>query len=76
MTTPHDDLRSRLAALTLEDEHRLRRRLDGTRRTKDPVAREAQRERITPDVAAAEQRVARRHAAVPVVVYPDDLPVS
>ena len=76
MTTPHDDLRSRLSALTLEDEHRLRRRLDGTRRSKDPAARAAQRERIAADVAAAEQRIARRHAAVPVVVHPDDLPVS
>jgi ATP-dependent helicase HrpA len=73
---PQDDLRSRLAALTLEDEHRLRRRLDGTRRTKDPRTRAAQRERIAADVAAAEARIARRRAAVPVVTYPGDLPVS
>ena len=53
MTTPHDDLRSRLPALTLADEHRLGRRLDGTRRTKDPAARARQRERIAEDVAAA-----------------------
>ncbi|MCW2695741.1 MAG: hrpA, partial [Modestobacter sp.] len=76
MTTPHDDLRSRLPALTLEDEHRLRRRLDATRRTTDPAARARQRERIAADLVAAEERIARRRAAVPVVSYPDELPVS
>jgi ATP-dependent helicase HrpA len=76
VTTPHDDLRSRLPALTLEDEHRLRRRLDATRRTKDPAARARQLERIAADVATAEERIARRRAAVPVVTYPDELPVS
>ncbi|MGY2078418.1 ATP-dependent RNA helicase HrpA [Modestobacter sp. SYSU DS0657] len=76
MSTPHDELRSRLSALTLADEHRLRRRLDGTRRTKDPAARARQRERIAEDVAAAEARIAARRAAVPVVAYPDELPVS
>ncbi|MCZ2821870.1 ATP-dependent RNA helicase HrpA [Modestobacter sp. VKM Ac-2977] len=76
MTTPHDDLRSRLSALTLADEHRLRRRLDGTRRTKDAAARARQHEQIAADVAAAEERIARRRAAVPVVSYPEELPVS
>src|SRR3954453_1908869 len=71
-----DELRARLAGLTIEDEHRLRRRLDGLRRTRDPEARARQRERIAEDVAAAEQRIARRRAAVPVVTYPDELPVS
>ena len=73
---PAGDLRSRLAALTIEDEHRLGRRLDGTRRTRDPEARARQRERIAADVAAAEERVARRRAAVPPVTYPAELPVS
>ncbi|GAA3156770.1 ATP-dependent RNA helicase HrpA [Blastococcus jejuensis] len=76
MTALHEDLRSRLSQLTLQDEHRLRRRLDGLRKTRDPQARERQRERIAADVAAAEQRMARRAAAVPVVTYPEDLPVS
>ncbi|MGY1806662.1 ATP-dependent RNA helicase HrpA [Blastococcus sp. SYSU D00669] len=83
MSAPHDgptaasdDLRSRLAGLTLEDEHRLRRRLDGLRRTRDPEARARQRERIAADVATAEARIARRRAAVPAVTYPDELPVS
>ncbi|RBY91473.1 ATP-dependent RNA helicase HrpA [Blastococcus sp. TBT05-19] len=76
MSSPHDDLRARLASLTLADEHRLRRRLDGLRRTRDAQARERQRERIAADVAVAEERIARRRAAVPVISYPEDLPVS
>ncbi|MGY1811623.1 ATP-dependent RNA helicase HrpA [Blastococcus sp. SYSU D00820] len=71
-----DDLRARLAGLTLEDEHRLRRRLDGTRRTRDAEARARQRARIAADVAAAEERIARRRAAVPPVSYPPALPVT
>nr|WP_208383323.1 ATP-dependent RNA helicase HrpA [Modestobacter marinus] len=65
-----------MSALTLADEHRLRRRLDGTRRTKDPAARARQQEQIAADVATAEERIARRRAAVPVVSYPEELPVS
>src|SRR5215218_2412518 len=76
VSAPQDDLRARLPALTLADEHRLGRRLDGLRRTRDPQARERQRERIAADVAAAEKRIARRRAAVPEVSYPDELPVS
>ena len=76
MSSPQDGLRARLADLTLADEHRLRRRLDGLRRTRDPQARERQQERIAADVAAAEERIARRRAAVPVVTYPEELPVS
>src|SRR4051794_11582746 len=76
VTTPPDDLRARLAGLTLEDEHRLRRRLDGTRKTRDAEARARQRARIAADVAAAEERMARRRAAVPTLRYPAELPVS
>ncbi|MGZ4604609.1 MAG: ATP-dependent RNA helicase HrpA [Blastococcus sp.] len=76
MSAPIDELRERLSALTLADEHRLRRRLDGLRRTRDADARERQRERIAADVAAAEVRIARRRSAVPVIGYPDELPVS
>jgi ATP-dependent helicase HrpA len=76
VSAPQDDLRARLPALTLADEHRLRRRLDGLGRTRDPQARARQRERIAADVAIAEERVARRRAAVPEVVYPEELPVS
>ncbi|SOC49289.1 ATP-dependent helicase HrpA [Blastococcus aggregatus] len=76
MSSPQDDLRARLATLTLVDEHRLRRRLDGLRKTRDVAARERQRERIVADVVAAEERIARRRAAVPAITYPEDLPVS
>jgi ATP-dependent helicase HrpA len=76
VATPPDDLRTRLAGLTLEDEHRLGRRLDGTRRTRDAAARARQRTAIAADVAAAEERIARRRAAVPPVTYPAELPVS
>ncbi|MBJ7453444.1 MAG: ATP-dependent RNA helicase HrpA, partial [Blastococcus sp.] len=76
MSSPQDDLRARLATLTLADEHRLRRRLDGLRAVRDAGARERQRERIVAEVAAAEERIARRRAAVPVISYPEDLPVS
>ncbi|PRY52197.1 ATP-dependent helicase HrpA [Geodermatophilus tzadiensis] len=76
MTATLPDLRSRLAALTLEDEHRLGRRLEGLRRTRDEAARERALERIAVDVAAAEERIARRRAAVPAVTYPEQLPVS
>jgi ATP-dependent helicase HrpA len=75
--SPSDrELRERLSQLTLADEHRLRRRLDGLRKTRDPQARTRQLERIAADVAAAEARIARRRAAVPVVSYPEELPVS
>jgi ATP-dependent helicase HrpA len=73
---PGGDLRERLARLTLDDEHRLGRRLDGTRRTRDPEARARQLARIAADVATAEQRIARRRAAVPPLSYPAELPVS
>jgi ATP-dependent helicase HrpA len=76
VTATLPDLRSRLAALTLEDEHRLGRRLEGLRRTRDEAARERALEKIEGDVAAAEERVARRRAAVPAVTYPEALPVS
>jgi ATP-dependent helicase HrpA len=76
VTAPNDDLRSRLSGLTLEDEHRLRRRLDGLRTVRDPQARERQRQRIAADVATAEARIARRRAAVPAIAYPEELPVS
>src|SRR4051794_31482678 len=76
VSAPADDLRARLPELTLQDEHRLRRRLDGLRKTRDPEARRRQRDRIAADVATAEARIARRRAAVPVLTYPDELPVS
>lgn len=71
-----DDLRSRLPALTLDDEHRLRRRLDQLRGVRDPAARARKHEQLAADVARAEARIAARVAAVPAVSYPEQLPVS
>lgn len=63
------EARKRLGALTLRDEHRLRRRLD---RAKSPSALAALDEEIT----AAELRVAGRRAQVPEITYPESLPVT
>jgi len=68
-------LRSRLTDLTLRDEHRLRRRLDGLRKL-PPARRQAVLEEIAAEIAAAEERVARRRAALPAVSYPPELPVT
>ncbi|MQA60293.1 MAG: ATP-dependent RNA helicase HrpA [Actinophytocola sp.] len=70
------DLRQRLGELMLRDRHRLRRRLDGTRKLRDEPAREAALRTIAADVDAAERRVASRRESVPEVRYPAQLPVS
>ncbi|WP_433684066.1 ATP-dependent RNA helicase HrpA [Nocardia sp. CA-119907] len=62
------ELRTRLAAVTLRDEHRLRRSLDR--------ARGGDLTDIAAEIAAAEQRVEARRAAVPEIRYPEQLPVS
>jgi ATP-dependent helicase HrpA len=66
-------LRERLNDLTLHDAHRLGRRLERLRgaRTQRPLARFAD------EVAAAEERIAKRRAAVPERIdYPPELPVT
>ncbi|MGH3518036.1 MAG: ATP-dependent RNA helicase HrpA [Haloechinothrix sp.] len=78
-STPSADpveLRRRLGDLLLRDEHRLRRRIDGTRRLRDPSARRSTLSTISADIAAAELRAVARRAAVPQVSYPEELPVS
>jgi ATP-dependent helicase HrpA len=70
---PLAELRSRLDELTLLDEHRLRRRVDRARRHPEDEQALA---RLDRDFAAAQQRVARRRAAVPPITYPPALPVS
>lgn len=62
------ELRTRLASLTLRDEHRLRRQLDRVR--------DGDHERLDREIAAAEQRIADRRAAVPKIDYPEQLPVT
>ena len=73
---PAGELRSRLAGLTIRDEHRLRRRLDRVRRTRDDDARGRELAKAAEEVARAERRIAARRAAVPAISYPEQLPVS
>ncbi|WP_446219639.1 ATP-dependent RNA helicase HrpA [Micromonospora sp. IBHARD004] len=70
------ELHRRLPDLMFRDQRRLQRRLDGVRRLRDPERREAALAEISADVARAEARLASRRAAVPVITYPAQLPVS
>ena len=54
-----------LPQLMLRDEHRLRRRIDGTRKIRDEAKRRAALDRIDDEVLAAQARLAARVAAVP-----------
>ncbi|MGF7237276.1 MAG: ATP-dependent RNA helicase HrpA, partial [Frankia sp.] len=76
MTSPLADLQSRLPALTVRDEHRLRRRLDTARKARDGDRREEVLAAIAAEVDTAERRLAERRAAVPTITYPEILPVS
>jgi ATP-dependent helicase HrpA len=67
-------LRERIAGLTLRDEHRLGRRLDGDRRRRG--AGGASLERLLPELERAEQRITARRSQQLVLKYPADLPVS
>ena len=60
-TSATDDLRSRLSALTLRDEHRLKRRFDRARRSGDAQALR----KLETEIEKAEARVARRRARSP-----------
>ncbi|WP_101466625.1 ATP-dependent RNA helicase HrpA [Nocardia fluminea] len=61
-------LRTRLAEVSLRDEHRLRRKLDRARPDDLPA--------VEAEIATAETRVANRRAALPQITYPEQLPVS
>src|SRR5689334_23394111 len=69
-------LRARLAELTVRDEHRLRRRLDGIRSLRDPARADAALAQVAAEIDRVAGRVAERRAAVPAVRYPPELPVS
>ena len=62
-------LRAHLPELTLRDEHRFSRRLAAVRDDADLAA-------IAYAITSAQNRVARRRAAVPAVSYPAQLPIS
>ncbi|MFI0894963.1 ATP-dependent RNA helicase HrpA [Streptomyces sp. NPDC020983] len=70
------DLARRLAGLTLRDEQRLGRRLEGVRRIRKAEARDAVLAEIDREVDRGEQRIAARRANVPEITYPAALPVS
>jgi ATP-dependent helicase HrpA len=80
--SPLTDLQARLPGLMLRDQRRLRRRIDSARNVGKPDARQTDDARrtvadeIAADLAKAEQRVAQRRGSVPVISYPDALPVS
>src|SRR4051794_9122989 len=71
-----DDVAASLDDLSIADAARLRRKLDGVRKLRDPKRRAGSLRRLEQDVAAARLRLVERSAAVPVVTYPPDLPVS
>src|SRR5690349_12578694 len=86
--TSVDELRAALPELSLRDELRLSRRLDGLlhrgrrgptqRKTPDTRTADPQRElqQVTAEIRAGQARMAARRAAVPVLKYPPELPVS
>jgi ATP-dependent helicase HrpA len=70
-------LQARVSELMLRDQRRLQRRLDPLRRGRgNPETRQATLDQLEADIAAAESRVAQRRAGVPVIRYPQELPVS
>ncbi|MFJ6665952.1 ATP-dependent RNA helicase HrpA [Streptomyces sp. NPDC091383] len=69
-------LAARLTELSLRDAHRLGRRLEGARKIRKPEARDAVLAEIEGEFDKAAGRMAERHARVPAVTYPEQLPVS
>ncbi len=74
--TPLEDLRPRLAELSLRDASRLRRRIEGARRVRKPEAAAAIAAEISGQIDAAMVRLEARRARVPELTYPEQLPVS
>lgn len=73
---PIREVQASLPELIFRDQRRLQRRLDGVRRIRDPLKRELAGEELVAELAGAQERLARRRAAVPVITYPAGLPVS
>lgn len=70
------ELAARLPELTLRDQVRIGRRLDGARRVRKDEARAQIAAEIASDIDKAELLVERRRSAVPEIRYPAELPVS
>ncbi len=71
-----DELRARLAAVSLRDAQRLSRRLDGVRRIKDPDKRSQAYVQIGSAIERGEARLWTRRASVPALNYPPELPIT
>uniref|UniRef100_A0AAU3GUA7 RNA helicase n=1 Tax=Streptomyces sp. NBC_01401 TaxID=2903854 RepID=A0AAU3GUA7_9ACTN len=76
MSTSFADLQSQLGQLSLRDAHRLGRRLEGARRIRKPEARQSVLDEIAAEAGKASERLAGRAARMPVLTYPEQLPVS
>jgi ATP-dependent helicase HrpA len=76
VSTSLADLRARLPQLTQQDQLRLRRRADQAAGLRDEAARGRAFGQLLADLDRAEAVVARRRAAVPVISYPPELPIS
>ncbi|MFF5207078.1 ATP-dependent RNA helicase HrpA [Streptosporangium sp. NPDC000396] len=76
LTPPLAELHARLPELTLRDQRRIRRRLDGARKVRNRATQQKIAAEITSDIEKAERRVTQRRAGVPAVTYPEALPVS
>ena len=69
-------LAARLPAVGIADAHRIARRLDTARHTREGEARDRALAGVATALETAERRVAGRRAAVPAITYPETLPVS
>ncbi|HEX4705693.1 MAG TPA: ATP-dependent RNA helicase HrpA, partial [Pseudonocardiaceae bacterium] len=76
VTTSPADLAARLSGLTVADERRLGRRLEGIRKVRDAKARQRIIDEIAADIETAHTRLQRRRESVPKITYPPELPVS
>src|SRR5215470_8776701 len=76
IATSAADLAALLPDLTIRDERRLRRRLDGARKIRDRAARQTTLDKIATDVETALDRIRRRRESAPSPRYPESLPVS
>ncbi|MGW0666293.1 ATP-dependent RNA helicase HrpA [Streptomyces sp. NPDC002746] len=76
MSTSFADLQSQLGQLSLRDAHRLGRRLEGARRIRKPEAQQGVLDEIAAQATKAAERLALRAGRLPVLTYPEQLPVS
>src|SRR3954454_17046343 len=69
-------LRRRLGEVSLKDERRLQRRLDGLRKQRDAEKSARALAAIEREIESSAARVLDRAASVPAIEYPAELPVS